>query len=234
MTAEKHESLAAALAAFQAALPSVTKNRAGQARGARTRYADLAEVSSEVLPLLGAHGLSFSARPTLLDDGRFVLAYALRHETGGEDTGMYPLPQNAGPQDLGSALTYARRYTLMAVTGVAPDDDDDGHAAQTAHDRQQQQRPAPVSNGRQKPAQRPATLAVPPVAKEALEELAAVCTAMGYDRDLVAALYAAEHDGANLRQATDAAQVRAFIEHLDSVDPTRIKAPVAASNGAAQ
>lgn len=223
--AEKHESLAAALAAFQAALPAIVKNKAGQARGARTRYADLAEVSSEVLPLLGAHGLSFSARPTLLDDGRFVLAYALRHESGGEDTGMYPLPQNAGPQDLGSALTYARRYTLMAVTGVAPDDDDDGHAAQAAHDRQQQ-RPAP--NGRQ----RPATLAVPPVAKEALEELAAVCTAMEYDRDLVAALYAAEHDGANLRQATDAAQVRAFIEHLDSVDPTRIKAPVAASNGA--
>lgn len=222
---DKHESLAAALAAFQAALPSVSKNRAGQARGARTRYADLAEVSSEVLPLLGAHGLSFSARPTLLDDGRFVLAYALRHESGGEDTGMYPLPQNAGPQDLGSALTYARRYTLMAVTGVAPDDDDDGHAAQAAHDRQAQ-RPQSPPNGRQ----RPATATAPPVAKEALEELAAVCTAMGYDRDLVAALYAAEHDGANLRQATDAAQVRAFIEHLDSVDPTRIKVP--ATNGA--
>lgn len=232
MTADKHESLAAALAAFQSQLPTIVKNKAGQARGARTRYADLAEVSSEVLPLLGAHGLSFSARPTLLDDGRFVLAYALRHESGGEDTGLYPLPQNAGPQDLGSALTYARRYTLMAVTGVAPDDDDDGHAAQAAHDRQQQ-RPQAQQNGRQKPAQPPqAAPQRPPVAKEALEELAELCKAMGYDRDLVAALYAAEHDGANLRAETDAARVRAFVEHLDDVDPTRIKAP--AANGAAQ
>jgi hypothetical protein len=87
--------------------------------------------------------------------------------------------------------------------------------------------PAPAQSARNGTPQPPSR---PPVAREALEELAAVCTAMGYDRDLVAALYAAEHDGANLRAETDAARVRAFVEHLDEVDPTRIKAP--AANGA--
>ena len=228
--AEKHESLAAALAAFQASLPHIGKGNTAEVRSDKGnysyKYADLSDVSAVVLPLLARHGLSFSCKPTLTDDGRFVLAYLLRHESGGDDAGIYPLPTSGSPQAIGSAISYARRYVLSAITGVAPDEDDDGAAAQASYEHRQQRPARPP-----KPAQKadPA----PPVAREALEELAAVCTAMSYDRDLVAALYAAEHDGANLRQATDAASVRAFIEHLDSVDPTRIKAPAAATNGAA-
>jgi hypothetical protein len=38
-------------------------------------------------------------------------------------------PVKADPQGIGSALTYARRYALCAMVGIAPDDDDDGEAA---------------------------------------------------------------------------------------------------------
>ena len=43
-------------------------------------------------------------------------------------------PQSGSPQDIGKAITYARRYALCAVTGLAPGgDDDDGKSATDAH-----------------------------------------------------------------------------------------------------
>jgi hypothetical protein len=125
-------SLASALAAFQLELPTLGKGNVANVRSDKGnysyRYADLAEVSTLVLPLMAKHGLSFSSKPTI-DDGRFVLAYVLRHTSGQEDAGVYPLPSNATPQQVGSAITYARRYILCAISGIAPDEDDDGQAA---------------------------------------------------------------------------------------------------------
>jgi len=86
-----------------------------------------------VLPALARHGLSWSTLPTIQDDGKFVLRYSLRHTSGQQESGTWPLPATSSPpQALGSAITYARRYCLCAVTGVSPDDDDDGAAAQSA------------------------------------------------------------------------------------------------------
>lgn len=123
------ESLAAALAAFQQELPKVNKGNTANTGTYSYRYADLADVSTLVLPLLGKHGLSFSAKPTLDDAGRFVLEYTLRHEGGEFDVGRYPLSANGTPQQIGSSISYARRYALCSVTGIAPDEDDDGAAA---------------------------------------------------------------------------------------------------------
>jgi hypothetical protein len=93
------------------------------------------------LPLLGENGLAWVTRPTIVAD-RFVLVYELLHTSGEKISGEYPLPANGSPQALGSAITYARRYCLCAVTGVAADDDDDGQAATVHHERQS--RPAPA------------------------------------------------------------------------------------------
>lgn len=132
---EMPATLAAALAAFQASLPSIRKGDTAKvdtkAGGSYTyKFADLADVNGVVLPLLGAVGLSFSTKPTLRDN-RFVLAYRLLHVSGEYDEGEYPLPQQGTPQEYGSAITYARRYTLCSVVGVAPDKDDDGASAST-------------------------------------------------------------------------------------------------------
>lgn len=137
-TTSKHANLAAALAAFQAEVPTVAKGNTAAAFGGY-KYADLTDVTERVLPTLAKHGLSFLAAPTLIGGGLaeqslFVLDYSLMHESGESVTGKYPLPSGGKPQEIGSAITYARRYALCAVTGVAPGgDDDDAAAAQVAH-----------------------------------------------------------------------------------------------------
>lgn len=132
MTAPQPSALAASLAALQADLPDVGKGQTANAGTYSYSYADLADCSTAILPKLAEHGLSFSAKPTLTDEGRFVLRYVLRHTSGESDGGDYPLPDptKASAQQVGSAITYSRRYTLCAVTGLAPHgEDDDGKAA---------------------------------------------------------------------------------------------------------
>lgn len=150
--------LAEALAAVQADIPAIPKTAKATIPGKDGRqgynydYADLEGVTDAILPLLGKNGLAFTAWPTL-DDGRFVLAYALIHKSGEERTGVYPLPAQGRPQDIGSAITYARRYCLCAVTGAAPGgEDDDGAAAngQEIHmDRPQTPRQEPPNRSHQ-------------------------------------------------------------------------------------
>lgn len=126
-------SLAAALASFQAELPRIKKDRTATVptkTGGQYSYdyADLSDVSAQVMPLLAKHGLSFTAFPTIFG-ASFVLRYELLHKSGERLGGEYPLGKiDTTPQAVGSAITYARRYCLCAVTGVAPDDDDDAAA----------------------------------------------------------------------------------------------------------
>lgn len=132
-------SLAAALAAVQAELPGIEKSKTAKIKeGFSYSYADLAGVSREVLPLLAKHGLAWLTKPTLNGEGKFVLEYSLLHVSGDRERGEYPL-QTGTPQQTGSAITYARRYCLCAVVGVAPDDDDDGAAAAAVEAHQDRQ-----------------------------------------------------------------------------------------------
>ncbi len=128
MAEKKHANLAAALAAFQAGLPKVHKGATNT--HFKSKYAALEDIVSVVLPALAAQGLAWITRPTQ-DEGQLVLAYELRHESGESVAGAYPLG-GGNHQQLGSAITYARRYCLSAVTGIAPDEDDDGNAAAQA------------------------------------------------------------------------------------------------------
>ena len=130
MTADKTAEMlfAAALASFQASMPDVEKQATGQAGTRTTKYADLAHITDKAMPVLAKQGLSYTASPTLTDDGRFVLRYALLHEGGHREGGEFPLPAEANSQQIGSAISYARRYCLLSVTGIAPKDaDDDVH-----------------------------------------------------------------------------------------------------------
>jgi hypothetical protein len=129
---EPPKTLAEALVMLQAQLPEVAKTADAQ----YGKYADLTVVSRALLPLLASCGLSWTCRPTIMEDGggRFVLDYALKHVSGEETSGLYPLPTTGSPQQIGSAITYARRYALCAVTGLAPGgDDDDGQAGEKGH-----------------------------------------------------------------------------------------------------
>lgn len=175
----------AALAQLQANLPQVRKNRTANTGHFSYTYADLADITAALFPAMAKLGLSFTATPTMYE-GAFVLAYQLGHTSGENVRGWYPLPAQGSPQQVGSAITYARRYTLCAVTGLVADDDDDGRAAQTA----------PIRTAQD----------------SALEELAAVCITKNMDRTEVAQEFAQVY-GRDIRTAP-AETIRAFTENL--------------------
>jgi hypothetical protein len=129
--------LADALADLQQHLPDVAKDATAQ----YGKYATLTAVNKAVMPVMGERGLSFSGKATM-HEGQFVFHYKLRLAGSDEvDEGFLPLPAGT-PQQVGSAVTYYRRYMICALTGVAPDDeDDDGQEAEHAE-------PASTSGGR--------------------------------------------------------------------------------------
>lgn len=221
---EKHENLAAALAAVQAEMPKIGKGNRADAGTYSYSYADLADIVAVVGPVMGKHGLSFSSKPTLNDDGKFVLEYRLRHASDQEDVGQYPLPSSGTPQQMGSAQSYARRYCLLAVLNLAPDDDDDGKAAAGAtHDysgpARQRQRPA-------QPAQDTTADESSPADRERTA-IADMAKAKGWTIAAVSAEYGRRYDGEDIRATQNANRLKAFAKLLPDV-----MAP--ATNGAAQ
>jgi hypothetical protein len=118
--------LAKALVAAQKATESVKKAATNPAF--RTKYADLSHVVEGVIPALNAAGVGVIQSPSY--DGEMVsVTTTLLHESGSSVTGTLAMrPSKSDPQGVGSAITYARRYALLAMTGAAPEDDD-GNAA---------------------------------------------------------------------------------------------------------
>jgi hypothetical protein len=172
--------LAKALTAFHTELPKVGKGSTNPAF--KSRYADLADIVSVVLPALAKQGLAWITTPRVSDDG-FVLEYELRHTSGDSITGSWPLPdpEKATPQQMGSAVTYAKRYTLSAVTGIAPDEDDDGNAASKGPGAAPRQtRAARVADSQDKVAAAVQATAAATTA-ERLDEIEAKAKAFGID-----------------------------------------------------
>lgn len=210
--AEEMTDLPAALAAFQDALPTLGKGHTAMIRSDKGnyqyKYADLADVSAAVLPALAKQGLAWTTAPTLDGEGRFVLRYELLHVSGEKLAGIYPLPAPGDAQAMGSAITYARRYTLCSVTGVVPDEDDDGAAAtQGKYDTAPRQQAQPPAGKVAPPAATPG-----PSAGSADDErarLANVCRAMNISYD-AAALYYKDRIKRSLLDETDPESVAKF------------------------
>ena len=125
------DGLVSALAKVQAKLPRVGKGKTADTGSYTYQYADLASIAEKIHPLLSENGLVFIAAPRLRGD-RYLLVGALEHVSGEKRVGVFPLPDRGSPQQVGSALTYGRRYLLCSLTGVVADEDDDGQAASKA------------------------------------------------------------------------------------------------------
>lgn len=94
----------------------------------KSKYVPLDVVIDAIAEPLRNNGIAI-LQQTDIQDARTVLVTRLIHESGEWIAGRYPVhPVKADPQGEGSALTYARRYALMALVGIAPEDDD-GNAA---------------------------------------------------------------------------------------------------------
>lgn len=108
----------------------------------KSKYADLSEVVEATVPALNKSGIGVIQVPGF-DGHKVSITTIFLHEGGSSLTGVLHLsPSKSDPQGVGSAITYGRRYALLAMTGAAPEDDD-GNAAsgprQQARPQQQRQ-----------------------------------------------------------------------------------------------
>lgn len=91
----------------------------------KTKYADLSACVEAVIDALGSNGI-FLSQPCHESDTGVIVETIFLHESGEFfSAGKLHVPASKqDPQGYGSALTYARRYSLMAACGIAPEDDD--------------------------------------------------------------------------------------------------------------
>jgi hypothetical protein len=137
-------SLAEALSKAQGELKPLAKSKEAKIPGKEGKtgysysYADLADVIECFRPALAKHGLSVIQPITMAAEGHLVLLTRLLHSSGEWIESEYPLKSYDRPQEQGSAITYARRYALTALLGIAAEDDDDGKRAQDAEPAKEQ------------------------------------------------------------------------------------------------
>ena len=99
----------------------------------RSKYADLSACIEAVVDALNNNGIALMQRSFEVDSGVTVETVVL-HESGETlESGKLHVPATKqDAQGYGSALTYARRYSLMAACGIAPEDDDGNEASKPA------------------------------------------------------------------------------------------------------
>ena len=121
--------IAAALVKAQRAFGPALKTSANP--HFRSRYADLATCVEAVISALNDNGIALIQQTFECDSGVIVETVFL-HESGEElRSGRLHVPATKqDAQGYGSALTYARRYSLMTACGIAPEDDDGNAASQ--------------------------------------------------------------------------------------------------------
>lgn len=125
-TSNDCDKLFAALAKAQAKIQGAHKDKRNP--HFQSKYADLASVWDACREALSENGLCVS-QILDFDAHNTILVTILGHVSGQSLTSRMPLVMDKPTaQAMGSALTYARRYALAAIVGVAPEDDD-GNAA---------------------------------------------------------------------------------------------------------
>lgn len=147
--------LIVARAKASAAIKAIVKDKKAKVESRREggrsyeyAYADLADVIEAVEEALSSHELAVIQTTQERARGAFLVT-VLAHGSGEWIASEIRLKaMDGGPQAHGSELTYLRRYQTLAILGIAPEQDDDGKAAQdradqARHVRQERPQPAP-------------------------------------------------------------------------------------------
>lgn len=129
--------IAEALSKAQGSFPKLIKDKTAKVVHSKGggfhsySYSDLSTVIETVKPALTSNGLAIVQATDFGNDSKgFYLITRLIHSSGEWLEGYYPLPYGASDQVMGSAITYAKRYTLCALINIAGEEDDDGKTAQ--------------------------------------------------------------------------------------------------------
>lgn len=121
-----------------AEVPNFVTDSSAQAGNRGTyKYLSLSTLLQRVKPVFAQHGIMFRQEVvnTPSDAGKMQLGEVRTIVFDGDgnniQVGAYPFVVSADPQAIGSAVTYARRYSLYAALGIFPEKDDDGAAAKS-------------------------------------------------------------------------------------------------------
>ena len=130
-TSEHINELAEALAKAQGAIGHAAKDSTNP--HFKSKYADLSSIRDACSKALADNGIGVLQGPSTGDDGTVCVTTRLVHKSGQwVETTMCCRPVQPTAQAMGSVVTYLRRYSLAAMAGVAPDDDDGTAASEMA------------------------------------------------------------------------------------------------------
>lgn len=120
-------------------VPNFVTDETAQAGNRTYKYLNLATILKTIKPFFEKYGLAFSQRVTFDNAGeaRQVIGTVETIIFDSEEQMIacsYPFFVTGDPQQVGSAITYARRYSLYAVLGIFPDKDDDGAYAKQRYE----------------------------------------------------------------------------------------------------
>lgn len=120
-------------------VPNFVTDETAQAGNRTYKYLNLATILKTIKPVFEKHGLAFSQRVTFSNEGEARQVIGTVETIIFDDKDLmvacsYPFFVTGDPQQVGSAITYARRYSLYAVLGIFPDKDDDGAYAKQRYD----------------------------------------------------------------------------------------------------
>lgn len=121
--------LAAALLKAQAEIKNAPKSAINP--HFRNKYVPLDEMIPVCKEALNANGISFIQGAEQSEHGDVLHLSTMLLHTSGQwiESTLTMRPVKPDPQGIGSCITYARRYALAAICGVASDEDDDANAA---------------------------------------------------------------------------------------------------------
>ena len=120
-------------------VPNFVADETAQAGKRTYKYLNLATILKTIKPVFEKHGLAFSQRVTFDNTGEARQVIGIVETIIFDDEEQmvacsYPFFVTGDPQQVGSAITYARRYSLYAVLGIFPDKDDDGAYAKQRYE----------------------------------------------------------------------------------------------------
>lgn len=120
--------LSKAVALAQAKFKTAVKNKKNPHFG--SKYADLDAIMDAVREPLGQHGLAVLQGISTTPERFICITTRLLHASGQWIESAFSIkPDRDGPQQIGSVITYGRRYAIAAMLGITADEDDDGNAA---------------------------------------------------------------------------------------------------------
>lgn len=123
------DTLNAALVSALSELKNLAKDKVNP--DFKSRFTSLDSILDATRPVLAKHGLALSQEPCF-EDGMAGVVTRIIHTSGESRESKLLLPlRDQSAQGVGSAISYARRYSAAAVLGIASDEDDDGQQAST-------------------------------------------------------------------------------------------------------